>query len=192
MSKRENMIKLLSGDFSQGNYQMLKDCMILKDPYSNINRIDKWFEGFVQSLKYDPNNYMLLLTGEQGIGKTCLLNKIFSIFKGEEYIYSDGFSYSRKNLYESFIINFDGFPCGKLTIKNLNRLLLNDDFTIKENDKGIIVTDKRLSSYCGTSNYYPKKNSKKIIDIELLDINKSIADKISPIDLFREVFFTFK
>lgn len=184
MELRDTIIEILDNgknyEFSH-NYEKLKLSLNLnKEDY---NTIDVWFMGVINSLYYNPNHVALALVGSQGNGKTYFFENMFP--KEMSSLYSDVLVPS---LYTCLVTNIE-------FTKNLLSIIKEDNFIIyEENARALIhpATDKRLTSYCTTSNHWPYHKRKDVIDIAFNGLDRYIFDSIDKLELWREIFFKFK
>lgn len=196
MNIREQIIETLSQkpaiseDISE--YTKLKQCLNIKffyDGWKNLNcaeidqfddcMIDFWFSGIIGSLYYKPNKYVLVLEGEQCIGKTEFFRRLSPNYSW----YSD--CDDKTNVFEFIILDTE------FTKRMLN-LPICEDFTIRYPYTTAPVTDKRLASYCTTTNdwVYPKR--KNFIVLHVNSIYQELFNSINKLELWKEIFNTFK
>lgn len=177
--------------FLGNRYQQLKECLILKPGTDQTNGaiVDEWFKGVIESLYYRPNKNVLVLEGEQGIGKSWF----FSNLMPKRVPYTNNFWYVdagsitfEKYLYSTLITDLE---FEKLTLW----LPTEENFiTYHMFDMDKPVADKRLASYCSTTNkwvYPPRKN---FIVLHLESINQELFNSIDKELLWIEIFNKFK
>jgi hypothetical protein len=166
-------------------YDELKCCLILDETSpQNIDSVDPWFKGVIQSLFYNPNENILVLFGDQAIGKTEFFRRLLPK--------PDWFSHSREpygrhpNIYKHLLVDMTDYDTS--LVKDIAS---NDGFVINSNTK---ETNKRLASVCYTSNSIGSGflNRRRSICLFLKNIDKIRFNSIDKTKLWIEIFNRFK
>jgi len=204
MTIREEIIKLLDvpvGELSE--YDKLKKCLFINAPYKGVVdtfrykeaeesykdftghsfiSIDTWLQGVIQSLFYKPNKYLLVLEGEEGIGK----DSFFANLLPDEQLYEE--RRTCISLYSTLIVNIEFF-------KNMLNIPLEDGFIILEDNAKFLIhpgTDKRLCSYCTTTEKWRYPQRKNVIVLSVESIDWELYNSIDKLKLWQELFFKYK
>ena len=143
-------------------YQTLLNCINLKDSKLDDHKddVDFWFQGVIHSLWYKPNKTVLVLNGEN-------LNTFFKhLFPRER---AQGWKFIGEDLtklYDSLLINYE---FDKMSLN----LPMCDHFRICEGGALGVYTDKRLASFCSTTNLwvYPQRKHYVVLNVESIDWN---------------------
>jgi len=195
MTIREEIISYLNCYESSyyPNYEKLKKSLVhfvqpslFEDKVvdEQSDKLDLWFEGIVNSLFYKPNNTMLVLEGKED----CI--KWFEELLFDTQLYCDCcMSDLKPCLYESLIVQFD------FEYQKQQKIIEEDNFIIlEENAKNLIYpgTDKRLCSYCTTTNEWRYPQRKNVIVIKVEKIDWELYNSIDKTELWREIFYKFK
>jgi len=196
---RQQIVELLSQPQTTTNlYDEMKCCLIVKthevgdmsgfgniEPKCNIHSIDEWFFGVIQSLFYKPNRNLLLLVGNPGIGKSEFLRRLFP--QKEMFVdTSSSYDVIKKFFYEKLIIDFDAHT--EVSKSALKTALASDGFKIIEGN--LPVCEKRLASFCSTSNT-PPRSLRSTIVLQLESIDKIRFNSIDKLKLWIEIFHRF-
>jgi len=152
---------------------------LLDSLYVTTDQADNWFKGIIESLFYKPNKYVFVLEGVQAIGKTHFLQHLW--YNPYKYIECNEIRVS--DLYDNVIINLD------FEKKHLNKPM-SDFFLIVDNDPPIV--DKRLASFCSTTNKWQFPQRKNYIVIKLEKIDWELYNSIDKRLLWIEIFNRFK
>ena len=143
------------------------------------DRIDDWFKGVINSLYYRPNKLVLVLEGEQGIGKTFFFRNLL----WTNSFFSD--IYEKTDVFEMLICDME-FTKYRLDIPSV------EDFTIRHPYTERPVADKRLCSYCSTTNKWSFPQRKNFIIVPVKKINFELFNSINKELLWIEIFNKFK
>lgn len=146
------------------------------------DELDPWFKGVIRSLFYEPNHTVLILEGPQGIGKTRFFQHLLPNMNWWTQLRDCN------SIYGKLIIDFE-FEKKSLIVPN------DDNFTIyDENAKKQVppAADKRLVSYCGTTQkwVYPQRKNFIVHFVEKVDFE--LYNSIDKLNLWREIFNKFK
>lgn len=160
----------------RGEYKRMKLLLGIGD------EIDPWFEGVIKSLKYQPNTKVFVLVGKSGIGKSSFFRNLLP--NPDWFVEHPANSF----FYDYLLCDFD-FNHGNLNIS------MNHEFYCTSIDTaiGYVDVNKRLCSYCCSTNYWNIPQRKNYIFIRWPD-NKGIID-ISSIDttqMWRELYHLYK
>lgn len=202
MTIREEIINALENNHFEfePNYRLLKEC--LKVNHSTIdkcidwnNSIDCWFESIILSLYYKPNKYFLILKGKGNDLSSFFCN----LFPDEGVFCGTTFVCYTKNIPTRVKYNFllGYFPSPERAHINLT---LTDDFIAWTPYDAKMFTDgtpkpecdKRLISYCGTTEYWHNPPNKNCIVLEVESIDWEKFNSIPKLDLWQEIFNIFK
>lgn len=185
-------------------YYELKSCLeytnVQQGDFTNTDsKIDMWFQGIIESLYYRPNKYVLVLEASQNIGKSSFFRSLFpDIMK--KYYYEDSFlGLATEDIYSTIIMNLE------FTKKYLN-MPMEENFIVNDFDAyeasmtqmgyeiggKIISSDKRLASYCSTTNKWQHPPRKNFIVLKLESINQELFNSIDKLQLWIEIFNKFK
>lgn len=188
MDIRKQIIEYLDQPFEeQCSYNKLKYCIFpeqkewksLSDLNEWKDQLDNWFKGVIESLYYRPNHYCLVLEGKNNIGKM----KFFQMLRPEQLI---KFGLWSGKIYYDLIL-FIEFVKSNLELPN------KDEFNIIGSGN-ILDTEinKRLASYCSTTNKwrFPKRKNYIVLKIESIDFE--LYNSIDKTNLWREIFKLYK
>ena len=185
MTIREQIIKELDVTPEyQGLYYSLKLCLKTNDGILDSS-IDNWFRGIVESLFYKPNHYLLILEGKENFDN-------FFIDLMPERLY---FIYSYNNQFKSVDIYYSLIKEISFDFKKQQDIIEEDNFiVIEENAKQLIEpgTDKRMCSYCSTTDNWSFPQRKNVIVLHLESVDWEKYKSIDKLQLWREIFFKFK
>lgn len=195
MNIREEIIKKLDKPVEYFSlYYEMKSCLQynnVQDKFyrNNDSMIDHWFKGVIESLYYRPNKYCLVLVGNHGLGKVKFLYNMLpeSIFNMKD---------DMTDIYTHLIITNE-------FNKNDLKLPEQDNFKVvpcvieKYSDGRVSVlqepsADKRLASYCCTTNVWRHPPRKNFIVLHLESINQELFNSIDKDLLWIEIFNKFK
>ncbi len=180
MTLRQEILKTIAHQpRSIDLYDKLKSCLIV-DGDLNHDGIDTWFKGAIQSLFYNPNHYCLVIEGADEIENRRFFRNIFPI---------DIQAVNASYLYNSFIFNID------FERKVDQDLVEKDNFIIFEDNLKNMVDpscDKRLCSYCSTTDKWTYPPRKNFFIIKVKSIDFYTYDSIPKLDLWIEIFNRFK
>lgn len=195
MNIREQIIKQLDKpapgfEYLPGNrYEQLKSCLILKPGTEETGGaiVDDWFKGVIESLYYRPNKFVLVLEGE-GVKNSCFTVLVRGVFPPGINIMGgdlpvDAIPYQ---MYDTLIISTE-------FTKNMLWLPTEDNFKV-ERPRGVLVDycDKRLASYCTTTDKWVYPQRKNYIVLHLESINQELFNSIPKDLLWIEIFNKFK
>lgn len=178
-----------------GLYKQLKNCLIWKD--GSEWDLDLWFKGVIESLYYRPNKYVLVLKGKEAIGKSTFFRQLLPHYEDTNTNFFDDFWYCEYNelssdhLYGSLILNTE------FTKKLLNKSM-EDNFIVRGDKSFRDVVDvdascnKRLASYCSTTNHWQHPPRNNFIVLHLESINHELFNNIDKLQLWIEIFNKFK
>lgn len=196
MTIREQIIQQL--DYYEASwcpeYNKLKSCLkhfiqtdmfkeVVDDEYSQL--LDLWFEGVIKSLFYQPNHYLLVLEGEDEFENM----KFFMNLLPNTLWYSNQNKLHGQSIY-SELITFVEFEYQKQ-----QKILEEDNFIVYEENARALIhpgTDKRLCSYCTTTNKWRYPQRKNVIVLSLESIDWELYNSIDKLELWKEIFFKFK
>lgn len=204
MTIREEIIQNLENNpfGCYANYTLLKECFNLNKEVRGIDhdgsvdygegdilKLDWWFSGVIQSLFYKPNHYFLILKGKD-------TGSFFSkLFPNPEF-YMEMFQVSNpsKLLFE-FLIG--EFKCPErvhldLCEQNNFRAWTPDNAERFEDGTTKPRCDKRLLSYCGTTEKWNNPARKNVIVLEVESIDWEKFNAIPKLHLWQEIFNKFK
>lgn len=179
--RKEIAILLSKQPDKTGNIDELFACLNSED---DIRSIEYWLKGFIYSIFYKPNSIMLVIKGEEGIGKGYFLKNLMPV---QEWFGEDMTDCIHEEfLYGKFLVKVK--TEFKSDVKRMNRSLIDDGFKINDN----LSTDKRLCSYCSSSNdEIVPKDGKLILRIDVKSIDIDRFKKIDKLQLWREIFFKY-
>jgi hypothetical protein len=178
---RNEIIKKLSEPFIDTNdyYTQLKSCIICED----VDRVDEWFRGAIESLYYRPNHTALILCGEEEVENEHFLR---NLLPGPWYV-------ERKEdqnlVHTNFIINYE-FEKRSLYLPQ------QDEFIVRPSYSGnpclYPEADKRLASYCSVVDKWPYPPRKNFIVLNVKWIESSLFNSIPKSILWSQIFNHFK
>lgn len=189
---RQDIIERLSSfqpSESQSQLELLYSCFAFKnDPVYERIKIQTWLQGCIESLYYRPNKYCLILVGSQGIGKTEFFryispNKNWALNTWE-------LSKAQDSCHEFFFVCLDESLSYYSKVKQMRSLCQNQEYVIFDGD--FPVSEKRIASYCGTTNEWSHPDCKwdLVVEIEKIDFQK--FNSIDKNLLWSELFYKFK
>ena len=185
MTIREQIIEQLDksytppaeGEFT--HYELLKECLKTKEGSSGY--MDLWFEGVIKSLFYQPNHYLLVLEKKEWHGLETEFFRLLSPFP---------MNFTREHgLYSSLIL------CHDFQYQKEQDWMEEDNFIILEENVSKLKhpgTDKRLCSYCTTTEKWRYPQRKNVIVLRLESIDWELYNSLDKLELWREIFFKFK
>jgi hypothetical protein len=177
MTIREEIIKSLNVECNTNDlYRKLIGTLCTCD----AERLEPWFKGVIDSLFYHTNPYVLVLEGPAGIGKTHWLHHLWY----NSYRYKELSEIRVPDLYEYPIINFD-FEKRHLNIPE------KDFFKIDTIDN-MPIAEKRLASFCSSTNQWRYPQRKKYIVLKVEKIDHELYNSIDKRLLWIEIFNKFK
>jgi predicted P-loop ATPase len=170
-----------------GNIDLLKRSLILQDG-QDINVLDEWLEGVVNSFYYRPNHKFLVLEGPQGIGKSVWVSEL-APWSGW---FMDFFSPSldKRALYDIPIINYEVNT--KNDFKVLSALAASDCFEVRLPYTDRPVATKRLSSFIVTTNDTWVFKSQRQIVLKILAVAHAVFNNVDKRQLWVELFNKYK
>lgn len=179
--------------YSSGNYtdyDRLKESLTITFHYEGSERhltcrevdefsdcgIDHWFKGIIQSLYYKPNHYGLALVGKHEIGKTQFFRRL-----------APQKDWYGKDTYNSMIIDLED----AIVKKDLDYVEM-DNFTVINPYTPEAYAEKRLVSYCCSTNIwnYPPRKNWIVLNVE--SISFELYNSIDKEQLWIEIFNKFK
>lgn len=167
-------------------YQDLKDSLILLDPYTNINRIDDWFKGIIGSLYYMPNRKVLILEQKENNIFPSLLKSL--VFFDKNLVFDSYPPISEDDIYLNLIMYVE-FDKRNLDISERDNFKLYQENILKSIKPSC---DKRLASYCTTTEKWVYPQRKNHIVLQLKEINWELFNSIDKLELWKEIFRMFK
>lgn len=180
MTIRERIIKLLDVNAPDtGLYKKLVESLELKAPMID-EAFDLWFRGVIQSLFYKVNRHCLVLEGNEIDNYTW----IYGLMDGD--FYSD--TRNCNSIYNSLICNIEFTKNSLVVVEHDNFIIL------EENAKNLIppACDKRLASYCSTTQRWIYPTRKSFIVLKVESINFELYNSIPKLQLWQELFNMFK
>jgi hypothetical protein len=128
----------------------------------------------------------LVLSGTQGIGKTYLIRHLLpkelqSYFCEKSNLYNSG-------IYDNLISNDEYINDYKFIAANVN----SDKFKVFNEYTEQVWCDKRLTSFCGSSNCWNFPQRKEFLVLELRDIKWEIFDNVDMMQVWRELYNKYK
>lgn len=144
--------------------------------------LDMWFKGVIESLYYRPNHYVLVLLGNERIGKSEFFRRLLP---DKSWLHQG--SGDKMTVFEYPIILFD-----EGMTKNQLDLCEKDVFLVRKPYTEMAVADKRISSYCCTSNVWRHPQRKNYLVLKLESINQELFNSIDKLSLWTEIFHKFK
>lgn len=205
MNIREQIIQRLDKQYTAETinesgisyYRELKQCLntIPEQCGTKSQILDDWFRGVIESLYYRPNKYVLVLEGKQGIGKTYFFRRLFPRVWDELCLYTEIFNSDLIHylIYDNLTVSFDeGMSKKDLNLPNEDNFKVNEDisklhFEYESNEDfvnnlltvhGFSSCDKRLASYCCTTNKWQFPQRKNYIILHLESINQELFNSI--------------
>lgn len=158
-------------------YETLKKCLVLDETKnSDIEGIDRFFDGVMKSLFYRANGTGLVLVGRQGIGKTEFFRRLLP---QREWITTAQYA-----IYHSLIIDFSEHDT-----KLIGQTLSNDGFIVNKD----CTVNKRLASVVYTCNELPRQlqNRKSLAIVYLKHIDNHTFNSIDKTWLWVEIWNNF-
>lgn len=162
--------------------------------------IRKWIVGVIASMHYEHSPLVLILAGEkQGTGKTewfrRLLPKELKTYYGESKL--DAGKDDHILMCQKIIIMDDEMGGkNKKESKTLKDLTSKAVFSLREPYGSSNIDLPRLAVLCGTTNDYNVLNdptgNRRLIPIEVLNINQKLYNVIDKIDLWLEAYNLYK
>lgn len=168
---------------AKGN--IMETSLYQADEILDSSIMDVWMKGVIQSLYYKPNVFGLLLYGEPGVGKTRLLQDMLYDQIYFQQITDNETSDKQSYLYNKLIVDieFNRFTSTRLS---------NTEFMCVSREEGWIGAEKRLCSYCGTTNSNKFPISKRIGILNISKINFDLINSIDKLHLWNDIFNKFK
>ena len=189
MTIREQIIEQLDvSPIYQGEYNKLKLCLKTKEGIIDSN-IDLWFEGIIQSLFYKPNHYLLVIESSDESLVSTFFEKMFPE-NFPRFSIGCGYIDHLKNCLYDYLLYHISFDYQKQ-----QDIIEEDNFIVlEENAKQLKEpgTDKRLCSYCTTTQKWRYPQRKNVIVLSLESIDWELYNSIDKLELWREIFFKFK
>ncbi len=189
-----------------GTFERWLDCLILKNP--NIDKsavlhfLKKWYVGMVaQALdgEYANEFFLTLLSVEQGIGKTTMLRKYTLPEALQKYRVEHSLSFDDdfKVVMSQSLLVIDDEMDGRTyeAEKTFKTILSNKELTTRRKYDRRISTIKRRCSFAGSGNNLSvvrEQKNRRIIPIELADIDKQKLAVVDLDDLFMEAYHLFE
>jgi predicted P-loop ATPase len=177
----------------------LASCLVNDSPIYTKYFFRKWIVGIVSSMHKRKSPLFLALLGPQGTGKTHFLRNLLPKELQDYFVQTklDKGKDSEFELCEN-IIAFDDEMYGKTQKESVlfNALIDQQWFSLRRpygthNEKTLAY-----AVWCGTSNYYDvikdPTGNRRIIPIDVQDINKEKYNSINKADLFLEAFKIYK
>lgn len=185
MPTNHQKVKQLIESFPIGDglFTELLQCVNAKDNKVADAKIEQWFRNCIQTLFYDVNTTVLILEGEPATGKTEFFRRIFAPLK---QFYKEDRHPQGEDIYEMFCMNSEEL----WDFKTLRKHALNKQHRV---EPGLLPeVDKRLCSFCGTTNYYIFNQSPSIFKVGLISINFERFNAIPKDALWGEMYKKFK
>ena len=161
--------------------------------------VKKWLVGIIASIYGHHSPLLLVLTGGQGTGKTEWFRRLLPDKMAEYYAESklDAGKDDEILMTQNLLIMDDEMGGkSKQEAKRLKELTSKEYFTLREPYGRKNVRLKRLAVLCGTSNDELVLNdptgNRRIIPINVLNINHGAYNAIDKLELFIEAFNLFK
>lgn len=195
MNIRTEFIAYLESIKHDGNhYEKLKSCLILEGK-KDINTLDEWFEGFIKSLFYKPNEELLFIFGKQNIGKTEFLRRLLPERYKLLYKEQSPNSIDSGSMSNNLLIVTDDFYIGRKEMSRLKSLVSSHNFKTRgKYGLSDFAISKRLCSFAVTSNVPPKDNTgiRRTISLCVKGINQELYNSIDKSKLFAELLEKFR
>jgi hypothetical protein len=185
-----------------GTFEQWLNCLTLKNP--NIDKsivlhfFKKWYVGMVaQALDGEyPNEFFLtLLSVEQGIGKTTMLRKYTLPVELQKFRVEHSLSFDDdfKVLMGQALLIIDDEMDGRTyeMEKTFKTVLSNKEQTTRRKYDRRISTIKRRCSFAGSGNnlnVVREQGNRRIIPVEISQIDKAMLAKVDLNDLFMEAY----
>lgn len=209
MNIREQIIQRLDKQYTAETinesgisyYRELKQCLntIPEQCGTKSQMLDNWFRGVIESLYYRPNKYVLVLEGKSGTD----IRHFFQLLMPRNELCGTGL-YSGQ-IYNNLILHHD-FEKKDLNLPNEDNFIVNEEisklhFEYANHEDfvnnlltvhGFSSCDKRLASYCCTTNKWQFPQRKNYIILHLESINKELFNSIDKELLWIEIFNKFK
>lgn len=186
----------------KGRILELLSCLRVKnDTYARHcgNFIEKWLISLIASIHGTYSLLILVLVGEQMTGKTKffrgLLPAELSNYFAESKLDKDK---DDEILMSNKLIILDDEFAGKSKVesKKLKELSSKQKMTLRKSYGHHSEDYQRIAVLCGTSNDIDIINdptgNRRILPVQIMDIDYSIYDKIDKIELFMELFWKWK
>lgn len=178
-------------------YKLLKDCLIYKD--GSEWDLDLWFKGIINSLYYRPNKYVLVLEGKYTSVYNMFLSRMFEPNKCQFIDSGEGSIYDALIICKNFYKNELNIPMEDNFVVNKEISKLHFEYESPEDFAnnlmkvtGFSSCDKRLASYCSTTNKWQHPPRKNFIVLKLESINQELFNSIDKLQLWIEIFNKFK
>jgi len=185
-----------------GTFNQWVSCLILKNPKIDkghvLHFIKKWYVGMIaQALdgEYANEFFLTLLSTEQGVGKTTFLRRYTLPEDLQKYRVEHSLSFDDdfKVLMSQSLLIIDDEMDGRTydaekTFKNI--LSIKENSSRRKYDRRI-STLKRRCSFAGSGNNLSvvrEQQNRRIIPIEISDVDKKMLATINLDDLFMEAY----
>lgn len=155
--------------------------------------LNMWFKGVIESLYYRPNKYVLVLEGKGGIGKSEFFRHLLP--ENVYFKYSDSYYAHeiKKYAYNCLLIDL-------VFEKHMLNIPTEENFIVEPfcgtsdvpGERRYASTNKRLASYCSTTNKWQYPPRKNFIVLKLESINQELFNSIDKLQLWIEIFNKFK
>lgn len=173
--KRIEIINLLASDVDPGTtcYRKMKECF---NDCDNIDEIDEWFDGIVDSIVYyRPNKKLLVIEGK-------FKHSFFEEITPPELAYLRTYNLgSRRSLYESMVVECE-FE------RALFRFSAGHQYDVILDENGQFAPVKRMSSFGTHVDKWQFPNRINTIVLKPKNINWPELQLISKIRLWTEIF----
>jgi len=197
MTIREEIIKLLDSNLvttlHMPEYEKLCLSLDLCDK-TFANQVSKyqmlgiWFKGAIESLFYKPNHNLLVL--EFSRDSESYSSDGTRFLKELGYETSDGFcSYSKDDIYRSLLIHIN------FEYQKQQKILEEDNFIVLEENVRKLIrpgTDKRLASYCTTTEKWRYPQRKNVFVLSVESINWELYERVDKLKMWQELFNKYR
>lgn len=196
MSIRSQVIELLSKEsppefLNYNAYANLVGCINGGLKGKELDNLNEFFEGVIKSLFYKPNSKYLVIVGEQGVGKTEFLRRIFPLEM--KALYHEGIA-DKETIYSSLICNVEDAFLSKKQMSDIKQWVGTNAFMIRKPYSEKAEAEKKLTSFSVTTltDFTDAIEQKRalIVHFDKIDI-KAYLD-IDKLELWRDMFRLFK
>lgn len=192
---RENIISHLENinirNSKLDTVQQFFNCIeFTDDRIKETSKILTWFKGCISSLYYILNKNCLILTGEQGIGKSELLRYLSP--KRHWFAEFSSLSLAQQMSRDFFIVCVDGELEKYSKVKQMRSLCMSQEFIILNEYTNYPMAEKRLASYCATLQDWTHPVAKSDLIVNIKSIDFKAINSIDKNQMWAELHQSFK